>query len=421
MFCQNCGAKNNDEDIFCGACGARLEKEEVLAAPVENMEYSNQENIQPQKNVVGEVAPKRPIPKICWLMALEVIAIFACIYFVKNAAEEQFSAKRTAETYFVHMVNGDFSHAYDMLTVPKSDFLSKEAYIQAMQQKTFGDVSDYMAVEGKSSFEDMLDVSASDEEGLGKYIRIKYRTVGQDSDSYYEVNVSKTKDKQYLLFDDWKVADSTLWLQDVRIVVPDGAVVTVDGMQVGEQFLADKDNELAYYAIPYLFCGRHEIEVSMDGYETVKGIFDAYDGYEVYHMNYTEKTIKELQNLAIENMKKIYSAAVEKEKFSEIEGLFSKDSDCLDNIQSDYEYLLDSLNSDLYINTKITALDASSSTNDSFVNVSVRGTINYYYVDWWSGEKSKEQRDLDSQMYFRFVKENGKWVQTSLGCERFYY
>ena len=49
MFCQNCGAKNDDDAIFCESCGTRLERDDEVIANVDVDAAESSQNQEDKK------------------------------------------------------------------------------------------------------------------------------------------------------------------------------------------------------------------------------------------------------------------------------------------------------------------------------------------------------------------------------------
>lgn len=430
MFCQNCGAKNEDTSVFCGECGVKLEKE------VEQTPSSSQAPVQPmlqpgmmpatqfpngmQQPQVA-MPPKKPISKLIWVMAAEVIAILFCMYAIKGKVEEVLSPERVAEEYFIDMVNGDYSDTYDMLELPDRKYLTKEAYEQVAKQSVFGDVT---KCSGK------LVKKASGDPKDNKQVEVSYNIKGENGASEYTVDLVKTSSKKYFIFNEYRVVDSGIWVRDIPFYVKKGAKIKVDGKELEDNLLSTDYDSDSYdyadyydvYVVPYMFRGNHKVEVTLEGYEPIVDAFSVYEDceYSTREMYFTEKQEKELQNLAVKNMEAIYNAAKAND-FASVKNLFTSDEGILSEIQEDFDGLCEFVNNEKIIDFTVDSIDASSTTSESNISVIYSGSVNYYYTDWWSGDKEKREGSFERRVTFRFVNENGKWAQTNLGSDTFYY
>lgn len=172
MFCENCGAKVDDDSKFCISCGAVIKREEPeqetpiekdlppsttpaqnlspapsqipvydpAQAPIQDYTYANQPIGAPvyapapagfpmQQAKLKKRFPLWAILTIC-ISAVVITAIIIFFVIASGASNPQ----KTVEKYFTAVTSKDYSGAYDMLNYENKDFTSKEAYIAFMKQ-----------------------------------------------------------------------------------------------------------------------------------------------------------------------------------------------------------------------------------------------------------------------------------------------
>lgn len=600
MYCHNCGAYNSVPGKKCVKCGQKLKS-------------------------------KFRFPKRLFIITLECVAIAAIGYWIYNIGSSCYKPKNVAGQYFVRLVNGDYDEAYEMLELPESQYLTKDAFRKTAIANAFGDVTSYSVSsqkpkkmeitdeylspddignepmnspnttysdspgdptysdfpkadfgptsdgnnsvesypgenstpdgasaggnsetptdngmsgaepdgsEGNGTSPDMnnnsgmpmdngqqvppepapekapdasvtFQFSDSDaissntetesvtegtdsaeprekvnipETDLGQTYYVKYRLKGNDYDCYYEINLSKNQSKQYYVFDKWVIASASLWSSDIKILVPKGTKVEVDGFKIAQEFTESITVSGAepqdVYVIPYLFNGTHKIKVSGDGYETFEDTFQASEGYNLDHMNYSAGEVKSLQSIAISNLKQIYSCAAGNVDFQAITDIFTYVSDDRNKIAEEYSKLVEFFDTENLVGFDIKDVKAENKTDSSSVVLTIQGTVRYLpngsgssgsnmdsmnnnsmnntdapspdpngnptdsgsgvqtqaspdvttnndmnNSDGNSNSSSREEKTYDTtlQLAFNFVKENNKWVQTNLGCTSFYY
>ena len=66
-------------------------------------------------------------------------------------------------------------------------------------------------------------------------------------------------------------------------------------------------------------------------------------------------------------------------------------------------------------------IQGSAYTNGTSVSISAEYHMEYSYEDWWDGSLQTDSMESNEQFTFDFVEEDGKWVQTNLGCYTLYY
>lgn len=481
MFCPNCGYENGEDALFCENCGVNLaeavrqseaEKTVILGAGKDiqdNNESANagygqangyaqnagygqangyaqnagygQESGYAQNsgygptngyaqngvNVQKPASEKKPISKWIFVVAAEVIVILICAWTLKGIIGNINTPERTAENYFVHVANGEWEEAYKDLDIEEiangnSDFVNSEMYSKGQAQKSLGIVSNYQVAAGNDALNELNNVleGISGGDSLGQTIRIDYRAAGDTENSVYVVSLNNTAKNK------WKVGVSDLLCRDYRISVLSGASVSVDGIDLGAEYFTETTDYMDSYTIPYLFYGIHEIKVSMEDMEDVVDTVSV-DYSEAYYycdrMLLKEEVLDTLIQKAGENMQQIYSAAIAGKNLKTIKELFTVNEESMESIKESYGYLLSGMNegSSQIKNINFYNVKGQAYVDSLGVEISFDYKIDYTYEDWWSGNTENDVYEGSEESIFSFVKENGNWVQTNLGCNTLYY
>ena len=176
-------------------------------------------------------------------------------------------------------MNHEWGKAYDYCSFPDRDLLSRQMYVDANADND--EVLDYTSVKvtdaaeeakesmgdlssllGSDASEEMDDLNSDDT----KYYVIEYRIKGEEDKSYSYLTVTKTKDKNFLFWDDWKVTSSDSWASDVQLSIPENAKLTLNGAEVDDSDATVEDG-MKTITIPYLFTGEYQMSVTEEGME----------------------------------------------------------------------------------------------------------------------------------------------------------
>lgn len=474
MFCEKCGRQNSDDAVFCENCGADLRN---IAAQRSFPAQGNGDVPMPgnqggppirraaspiQGNQAVKAPVKKPFPKLLIVIAAEIMLLGILIFYGVHVENKIKTPQYVAEKYFLYFVNGDWEKASLQLELDKewdSDdmFITYEGFAKSQAGNNLGIVEEYQVNEdqqeaGKngeqSLFGDYQDGGNRQEKeltGVQSIMESLNRQTGRDLKGdgpfYEEIEIDyrkqgETEVQSYIVplqkvYDNWKVSGADLVCRGYHIYVPKGASVSVDEIVLGDDFaLQEGDDGYSYgemdvYNIPYIFCGYHDIEVSMEGMEDVSETIQIEYGdsyYQLEKMSVKQETLDELIELGGENMQKIYSAAMEGKNFAAIEELFTADRETKREIQESYEYLLSDIHegSVQVENVSFQNLLGKVSREGGSVSIGFDYEMQYLEEDGWSGELERDTYKGSDNWQFYFVNENGKWVQTNLGCDELY-
>ena len=406
MVCRKCGAVNGEDAMFCENCGGDLHD-----------------------------TGQRKISKWLFVLAAEVIGLLLLIFVEVTAMEGSRTAEKTAERYFVYTANGDWQEAYELLQLTeiqgwKGAFIGPRALERAQGTSSLGIVQDYKIRQengetGSQSFSEWFqkrkERGNDEESSSGTYVIIDYQTQDNAESSSFAVDLQE-------MSGEWKVKIMDYVCQNYRIYVPAGAEVRVDEVMLDEDYIIINEEEsyegMDGYLIPYIFVGAHSIAVTLEGMEEVADtIWLQYDSspYYLEHMPMKQETLEELLKKSEENMQQIYSAALEGKSGKAIEGLCTSEAEQLQEIQESYQYLLSGFHESSVQPEKIEFYDIVGEVTEENNSVFLQFKYKMEYTqENWSGKSVRDTYEGDGEAQFDFIKEDGNWVQTNLGCRELY-
>ena len=444
MFCQECGAKNDNGAVFCGECGTKLINP-VETANVQPQQQAQQVQPTPQEtqsaSVGMQTAPvveRRKMPTLLWVLLIEIVVLIVAIIGLCRVASNAFSAETVAERYFVSLVNGNYTSAYNQMGLEESEFTTADSFASYCASLNLDKVTNYNISEQSSSSDYYSSLfesdSSSTDTSIGTTMVVNYRNTGDENDYTYYVYLTKSSQKKFLFFDIWEVVESSAVASDYYIVVPEGSSVTFDGMDVSEAYIVTDENNSFYsyygsdgctiYCLPQVFQGEHQIVVTQGEYavatETISISYDE-DYCYISSLGYTTEAINELQNLAVQNLQTIYEAAASGADYSTISGLFSSDSYVQSDAECYYNYLVEYFQDEDLVSLNINSVTANTSADSAYIYLTIDYTAKYQYSWWWYEDEEVQSYDGSDETYVTFTYEDGAWVQTIFANDRLYY
>lgn len=146
--------------------------------------------------------------------------------------------------------------------------------------------------------------------------------------------------------------------------------------------------------------------------------------YQLNTMCMRQEAVEKLIQVAGKNMETIYHAAICSQDFRDIASIFTSDKECIPDIEGCYQELISDLqeNSSKPYSIQFHSISGRAlPAYGSPVHISFAYDLAYTYEDWWSGDMQKDVYSGNEDLTFEFVKENGRWVQSNLGCISLYY
>lgn len=483
MFCPNCGTKNEDDSLFCLECGSSLKAENHTAIQPESRVDEKKENPNPfyQEQINGGVngsgyqgrqpyqngrpngmsgntyydpryqnhqnqgtlvKQKKPVSKLAIVTGVEVVAAVALIAGTWKILNDRFSPETVAMDYWKATADCAWSEAYDYCDFPDSNLLTKKMYVEAKANSTepltyksvtirdvnqltndvvnqLGKITSVFGVDG----DDYDDYAESLKDDDLKAYSIEYMEKGADSKSSEYITLTKTGKKKFLFWDEWKVASSDSWAQNVSYTIPEGATLSLNGEVVDESDATVEDGRKTV-EIPYLFTGDYQMQVTEDGmepyckYTTVS----AYGSEENYiDLVPSDETLTALGEQAGNDIKFIVESALQGKSFKDVQDVFAASVLESNNIKSYYEDVANKIKSGGSMQLTglgISNMNAVLSTNptSSEVSMQVSAVMKENYLNYWN-EPDEESRDV--QFYVTYRKTEDGWKLTNLPVDEY--
>lgn len=257
MFCPQCGTKNDDDAVFCSNCGADVSQafSEAQASQPQQSDAGFSPPVQDSHTAAptyvyqsgtAAVKPGTPMKTSTKItMAIIVVLIVACAALY-NVAKQMNSPEKCAQTYFGAIQAKDWAKAYPFLDVTESDFIN-EANFAKMMEKSVGaqKIVNYSILDEKtlkSGTSNGTDDQMKDPllaGGLTKVITVQYTVQGETEPQTVPVILVKQPQKNFFLFDTWKVSPGGYITPEADITVPYGTTAYLDGVKIPDSAKAE--------------------------------------------------------------------------------------------------------------------------------------------------------------------------------------
>lgn len=250
MFCENCGAKIDDDSKFCTECGAAINsvdppKDPSTQNPAPSPASERNLNASPPEAPVRSFAPTQatvqtppnnytyaqvpsyapapagfpmqpakpkkhfPLWAILTICISAVVIVALILFFVIASGASK--PEKTVEKYFKAVTSQNYASSYDMLNYENKDFTSKDAYIAFMkladESKTSSEkkatITDYKIYDSRSvSITDISDIYPASEV-LDEYVE----NFGNNSTSS-KSSITKQNDETQRYYIAYKLSNS---------------------------------------------------------------------------------------------------------------------------------------------------------------------------------------------------------------------
>lgn len=423
MFCQECGAENQDDSVFCQNCGARLAAPDMVKTP--EVQKIQQKYVLPQQVYYQpkavHTAPGRPVSKKTKIIIGVIVLLCIVTAGLYNFAKMQFSPKKAAEQYFLDVMNAKWGDVYQDFDIKETKFITKDNFIKVQKGIKAVDYNTFKA--GKAKYDD---------NALGAGVVISYRLKGDSDNTEFKVDLSKQKGKKLLFFNTWKVNPSSYLDNDFQIQVPKEAAVTFNGVKLNSKYRSSESDEYyTCYSLPKLFKGKYRIDVTEENMNKIDRNVSTSDGnFYVDQMTLKKTAVSDITKAGQDALQAIYKAGMAGQDFSTIADYFTEDQAARDQAESNYNDFKDEVKSDGGEGiTKIDLHDFTGSVaygmEEGDLNVSLDLSYNYDVTfnstDWWTGDISSDTYSDSDSNSFTYVYENNKWVIKSADFNIVYY
>lgn len=237
MYCQECGAKNDDCAAYCEECGALLEQKASQQTPLTTVK------------TVKTVKPKR---KVNVVITAELIVLIVLSMLCYRQINRLNNPENLVRRYMDAILEEDWAEAYSCLNLPEenAEYLTLSGFAESALSEEFSGITNYTIVTDKNR--------QTDEAVVRSYV-VNYHKRGSTSELTMRIPVMKGRKRHFLILDDWKILEDNNLVMDTMIHLPRYSTVSLDGHMLEP---SATDSEVT---IPYLFKGKHVVEISMEG------------------------------------------------------------------------------------------------------------------------------------------------------------
>lgn len=402
MYCEKCGAKNDDNSLFCTECGQAFRKE--TSAQKTRAAYA-----PPTKPTAAK--RKGSVKRTVIIAAVIALAvIIGVLYYMGKTATAPI---KTAQGYFDCLAGGNMKGAFSMLDISESEFVTEKAF-SAIMNAQLGDI-------GGNVINSACREIPSDDM-LEKNYRVTYTLRGGSGKKTMEITLVRQPGKSWLLFDNYKVSAAAITAENVRIEAIKGSTLYIDGKKADKKYLKkNSDSSGDVYAIPSIFAGNHKLKCTAPFMKDSEFEGDIASGgtYEFTKATISDSAKDEIRQSLLDAMQQIYNSAIKKKSFSGLEKYASEEGE--EELHDYYDEVCDSVRSDYYESElkSVTfsdlsftgALDVDDDEIEYDMNASVRFTYSYVYEDY-DGEIFEDSVDTPQKASgeIKVVYENGKWL-----------
>lgn len=415
MFCGQCGTKNEKGAAFCENCGAKLK------------EVSKEESKEKESTVKKVEKKKKDLTKKQKIL-IAVIAIVLVVSFgYYKSLEKKASPETVVKNYLNAINNQDYETIYNMLDVSSSsEFVSKKAYKEALAKMIQSKGELGIINVGTVSYED------GGLKAVVPFTSSKYKSNSiLTSDNSLKINLTKTLNKKYIFFNDWKIDDSTLITLDTvknyYIKAPKDTKVTFGGVVVNDKYIdssknGSKEKSVVYYKLPEVLKAETSVFAKLKDGTEVTGKVTPSSYNTMYTVSVTKSNLSNtVQSKLLEAAKTDFNTVVkgllDEKSFSNIKENFSS-KESLDNLESNYNYgLRNRKNSNYAIsNYQLTDAEISSVSIGTNCLYEVKVSIDYKYDSKYKNDEEASTNNQDRSAYFTFYysyEDNYKLVNMS--------
>lgn len=381
MFCSECGSKNKDGSLFCENCGHKFE---------ETVKKENKTKKEPTKQ-----QGKKSITKY---IIISVVVLLVGAYLL---IDNMFSPTKVAEGYFNAVTNLDADKLYGYLDVEESEFTSK---------KVFKDIINSEKESKKEIVNYNVDKVEKSTDGMSASVTIKYMLKDSKDSSTLKIDLVKSKNKKWLLFDNWKVnTGDYVVVKDYKFNLPTGSKLTIEGKKVDKKYLKETEDGIDTYVIPALFATNYNVKVELMGLEIENKV--KINSYSAYNLDFTGDNIsaagkEKIQKAIKTSLENLYNGAKDKKTWDEVKSNFEYKNGDVSKVEKAYNDLLSSFsNSSSTLNsitfTKI-ELSSASLNKKGQLYISVKASYDFS-LSYQSGDETKTNDSDDyDYMYLTF-------------------
>lgn len=349
-----------------------------------------------------------------------MVAVF-CIIEVYHGRPEA-----VAERYCKAYMQENWKKAGRLSDLPKNGYVTQDEYVSYMKKNAVTGISGYEIKETKENRQTEVESG-----GKQRAFTVAYKTE-DNKEKMQTLIVQKQKKRNFLFFTDWKVSSDEIVANDFNLYLPAGSKAWIDDIKLTEDSkLKDDSDNLEQYKVS-LIEGEHKIKVKVPCFRMYRSGFRASDkgNATISKMKISENGKKKFNRKMQDILNAYVKAAKAGKSFSEVAGLFEKDSSCKKENKEFYNDLKKQLGSgDGYITKEVKLDNYEGKYVISGVTGVVRGTLSYDYKVTFKEESRSvsetgdgvEDADGSSQMSAEFVYQNGSYQLRSVNPGNIWY
>lgn len=391
---------------------------------VPNQQWSQQQGFVPNSQAVnpqGAVPNEQPVHNkvkkkhkklhiLSKIAILEWVAVAALLVGSYMMGQKYFSAEQSAKQYFTALMSGKVSDAYQCIDVSADGMVNENNFKTVVAQQGCKKISGYDIVRDVEKNDHMHEIT------------IRYNVKESTEDFYYTVCMEKTGEKKFYLFDQWKVNVGDVVAQKVKVTVPRGTKVSINGKELSKDWKKVQENEDCY-TISKMFYGTYEAKATHPIYEDETFTL-CVDGEEnvgelTGFSKVKEDVLQSVTEQAMNDFKVYWNGMTKKTGFAQLENLSQLSEDNYSS-EDDYANMLSQMASSKTegivaltfdeLNVKATTVNDSEGQR---VQVEFNSDMAYTYntYDFWDEKLKMERRTDYYQGTINYVYEDGKWLQ----------
>ncbi|MCC8103934.1 MAG: hypothetical protein LIP11_17375 [Clostridiales bacterium] len=220
------------------------------------------------------------------------------------------------ESYLTLLIESDTEKAFEQLDQSENTEMTLAEYETAVQSKK------YVLCESWQ----MEEISSREGANGDSYVDYHVEFLDASGNVLVEddFTVRKQSEAIFGLMAQWKVLASHCMVTNLRVTVPAGSTLYLDGEEVGTSWLVEEESNSSKdcYEIPSLLAGSADVVIRNPILESYEATLETVDGDVDYseQMTLKESATSACEELAVEALKQIYQAAV-------LEGLDTEDAE----------------------------------------------------------------------------------------------
>lgn len=297
-----------------------------------------------------------------------------------------------AERYCKAYIQEDWKKTGRLSDLPSNGYATQDEYVRYMKKNAVTGVSSYQIRETKADRQTQVESG-----GRQRAFTVTYQTK-KDEKKSETVILQKQENRKFLLFADWKVSSDRMIAKDFNLYIPTGAEAWIDGRKLTEDYKVKDDSDgLEQYRLS-LFEGTHKIRVKVPWFQSYSSEFQASDkgNTTVSRMQISESGKKKLDKKMKHILKTYIEAAKEGKVFTEVSGLFGKNTGNDKENKEFYNDLKEQLSSaDGYTAEDVELQNYDGKYVISGVTGVVRGTLSYDYKVTYTKDRSTKKQTSD--------------------------